>query len=85
MTHEQAQTLQTHLYQMMDRIASKEPILDQLEAIGRIQTEIASTAPAQLKHFLDRRSYAKALEFLQHGSIIEDPRRPDCDEEEAHP
>ena len=85
MNQDQAIALKVNLATMMDRIEKKEPILEQLEQIGRIQAEIAGTAPAQLSHFLERRSYAKAIEYLNHGAIIDDPNRPKCDEEEAHP
>jgi hypothetical protein len=85
MTQDQVNDLKASLSGMMDRIEKKEPIIDQLEQIGRIQTEIAGSAPAQLSHFLERRSYAKAIEYLEHGVIVEDPERPECDEEEAHP
>jgi hypothetical protein len=85
MNTDQVEALKSSLSSMMERIGKNEPILEQLEQIGRLQTEIAGTAPAQLSHFLERRSYAKALEYLGQGSITEDPNRPDCDEEEAHP
>lgn len=85
MTKDQAHSLRSTLVDMMTRIEKKEPILEQLEQIGKLQVEVAPTAPAQLVHFLERRSYAKALEFLEHGFITDDPNRPDCDEEEAHP
>jgi hypothetical protein len=85
MNQEQAIALKTSLSAMMDRIDKKEPILEQLEEIGRLQAEIAETAPAQLSHFLERRSYAKAIEYLENGVIVDDPNRPECDEEEAHP
>jgi hypothetical protein len=79
------EALKLSLSTMMERIDNKEPIVDQLEEIVRLQVEIADTAPAQLSHFLERRSYVKALEYIAQGSISEDPDRPDCDEEEAHP
>jgi hypothetical protein len=85
MTQQQAQTLRSSLQDMMDRIGKKEPILEQLEQIGKLQAETAGTAPAQLSHFLERRSYSKAIEFLENGFIVDDPNRPECDEEEAHP
>ena len=84
MTDSQVKALQTSLYEMMERIERKEAILEQLEDIGRLQVEIADTAPQQLCHYLERRSYAKALEFLQHGLIHDGPRRPIADDEEKH-
>ena len=79
------EALRLSLSTMMERIDRNEPIIDQLEEIVRLQVEIVDTAPAQLSHFLERRSYAKALEYIAQGYISEDPDRPDCDEEEAHP
>ncbi len=85
MTQEQTRALQASLFEMMESIEQKNPILEQLDTIGKLQMEIEATAPAQLNHFLQNRSYAKALEFLKNGTIIEVPNRPECDEEEAHP
>ena len=85
MTQKQAHALRTSLCAMIERIGQKEPILEQLAQIGKLQSEITDTAPEQLNHFLERRSYAKALEFLAQGYIVDDPDRPACDEEDAHP
>lgn len=85
MNAEHINALRSSLSTMMERIDKKEPIIEQLEQIGKLQSEIAGTAPAQLSHFLERRSYAKALEYISQGTVTEDPARPDCDEEEAHP
>lgn len=79
------EALRLSLSTMMERIEKSEPIVDQLEEIGRLQVEIAGSVPAQLSHFLERRSYAKALEYIAQGSITDDPDRPDCDDQEAHP
>lgn len=83
MTQEHVVALKENLNALLDRIEKKESILEQLDQIGKLQNEIS--APAQLSHFLERRSYGKALEYLEHGFIIDDPDRPACDEEEAHP
>ena len=85
MTTDQVTSLKQNLQSMMDNISRRDPIVDQLTEIARLQAEIAPTAPPQLTHFLERRSYAKALEFLDQGYIVDDPDRPECDEEEAHP
>ena len=85
MTQDQVIALRHNLSEMFERIEKKEPILEQLEQIGKLQSSIAATAPAQLSHFLERRSFAKALEYLEQGFIVDDPDRPACDEEEAHP
>ncbi len=85
MNQNQAIALRASLVEMMDRIEKKEPILEQLERIGKLQAEVAPTVPEQLGHFLERRSYAKAIEYLENGFIVDDPNRPESDEEEAHP
>ena len=70
---------------MLDNISRHEPIVDQLTRIAQLQAQIEATAPPQLNHFLERRSYAKALEFLEYGLVTDDPNRPPCDEENEHP
>jgi len=85
MNTDQAQSLVASLEEMLANIGKGEPIVDQLADIGRLQGEIEPTASPQLTHFLQQRSYTKALEFLKMGTVNEDPNRPDCDEEEAHP
>ena len=65
MTTEQATTLKTTLESMFEHIAQKESIIEDLEQIERLQQEIGSTVPAQLRHYLQRRSYTKALDFLK--------------------
>lgn len=78
MTTEQVSTLKTTLETMFARIEQQENVIEQLEQIGKLQQEIAPTAPAMLNHYLERRSYTKALDFLKQGYVIEDPNRPDC-------
>ena len=85
MTTNQTNQLKDALTSLMSSIADKQNIADHLAEIGRIQTDIAATATPQLNHFLQNRSYEKALEYLSLGSATEDPNRPDCDEEESHP
>ena len=65
MTTEQATTLQTTLESMFEHIAHKESIIEDLEQIELLQQEIGSTVPSQLRHYLQRRSYTKALDFLK--------------------
>lgn len=65
MTTEQATTLQTTLESMFEHIAQKESIIEDLEQIELLQQEIGSTVPSQLRHYLQRRSYTKALDFLK--------------------
>lgn len=83
MTTEQATSLKNTLEVMMNKISQKETVIEQLTQIGRLQEEISPTAPAELKHYLQNRSYTKALQYLNTGFVIEDPDRPDCDED--HP
>ena len=85
MNTDQAKSLTASLEEMLVNIERGDPIADQLADIGRLQGEIESTAPPELSHFLQRRSYTKALEFLKTGLVNDDPDRPDCDEEDAHP
>lgn len=80
MTAVQATSLVETLETLLDRIARRESVADQLTEISRIQREIAPNAPAQLRHFLQNRSYTKALEYLKTGFVVEDPNRPDCEE-----
>ena len=65
MTTEQATTLKTTLESMFEHIAQKESIIEDLDQIERLQQEIGSTGPSQLRHYLQRRSYTKALDFLK--------------------
>ena len=79
MTIEQATSLKETLESMFDHIAKKQAMVDDLQQIERLHTEIAPTAPAMLNHYLQRRSYTKALDFLKQGFVVEDANRPDCD------
>ena len=80
MTTEQAAALRETLEAMMDRVARRETIAEELRRLHRLQEAMPPTAPAELKHFLRNRSYTKALQYLKAGFVIEDPDRPDCDE-----
>ena len=71
MTTEQATTLTTTLESMFEHIAQKESIVEDLEQIERLQQEVRSTAPAQLRHYLERRSYTKALDFLKDDFVAD--------------
>lgn len=84
MTATHVSDLKDTLKGMFEAIEQKENIVDHILKLDDIQREIADTAPAQLRHFLERRSYIKALEFLETGVVIDDPNRPDC-EDDAHP
>jgi hypothetical protein len=84
MTSHHVEDLKSTLQAMFTAIDHKNDIVEHIVRLDVLQREIAPTAPAQLRHFLERRSYAKALEYLQSGVVIEDPNRPDC-EDDAHP
>lgn len=83
MTNDQAKELKDTLESLMSAISKKESIANLLVEISRLQTDIAPSSSPQLNHFLQNRSYAKALEYLSNGIVIDDPDRPDCDED--HP
>ena len=50
---------------MMQRIETGENIMEQLERIDVLSQELAPTAPKMLLHYLERKSYTKALAFLK--------------------
>ena len=64
MTTEQAKSLKESLESMFENIAAKQGMADDLQQIERLQRDIAPTAPSMLNHYLERRSYTKALDFL---------------------
>ena len=71
MTSEQATDLKTTLESMFEHIAQKESIIEDLEQMERIEQEIGSTIPSQLRHYLQRRSYTKALDFLRDDFVTD--------------
>lgn len=83
MTKNQVTELRDTLESMFICISKKEPVGEYLLRIDRLQQEVASTASPQLNHYLAKRSYAKALQYLENGVVIEDLNRPKCDED--HP
>lgn len=78
MTAEQTLSLKKSLELMFDGIQKKQNITQALNQIEKIHQEIESTAPRMLIHYLQRRSYTKALDFLKEGTVVEDANRPDC-------
>lgn len=80
MTTLQATALKETLEAMFDSISKKEDVTKHLVQISRLQQEVAPTASPELKHYLQNRSYTKALEYLKTGFVIEHPKRPDCDD-----
>lgn len=71
MTTEQATSLKVTLESMFDHIAQKESIVDDLEHLERLQEELGATVPTQLRHYLQRRSYTKALDFLNEDFVAD--------------
>lgn len=65
MTTQQASELKNTLKDMMNRIANGEDITEQLLSINQLSIDIESTAPKMLMHYLQRKSYTKALDFLK--------------------
>ncbi|MCE2400208.1 hypothetical protein J4G08_04890 [Candidatus Poribacteria bacterium] len=65
MTTELTFDLQNTLETMLNRIATGDDITEQLLKIEQLSTDIESTAPTMLKHYLERKSYTKALDFLK--------------------
>ena len=57
--------LRQALETMMQRIETGEDIMEQLERINALSQELAPTAPKMLLHYLERKSYTKALAFLE--------------------
>ena len=82
MTVSQAAEIRSTLIEMFEAIEKKENIAEHLLKLDDIQRSLDRDTPAQFRHFLERRSYTKALEYLDTGTFIDDPDRPDCD---AHP
>ena len=60
-TAELTQALET----MFSRIETGEDILDQLAQINVLHQELDPTAPKMLRHYLERKSYTKALALLK--------------------
>lgn len=56
--------LKAALETMFSRIERGEDILEQLEQINVLHQELDPTAPKMLQHYLERKSYTKALALL---------------------
>jgi RNA polymerase-interacting CarD/CdnL/TRCF family regulator len=61
---------------MFEHIARRQGMVNDLQQIERLQREIAPTAPSMLNHYLQRRSYTKALDFLNQELAAKDVNRP---------
>jgi CTP:phosphocholine cytidylyltransferase-like protein len=71
MTAEQATTLKTTLESMFEHIAQKQSIVEDLQQIEHLHQEIGAVVPPQLRHYLQRRSYTKALDFLKDSFVVD--------------
>ena len=71
MTTEQATTLKTTLESMFEHIAQKQSIVEDLQQIEHLHQEIGVAVPPQLRHYLQRRSYTKALDFLKDDLVAD--------------
>ncbi|MDE0396823.1 MAG: hypothetical protein OXL96_03350 [Candidatus Poribacteria bacterium] len=56
--------LKEALETMFSRIEAGEDILEQLEQINVLHQALDPTAPKMLQHYLERKSYTKALALL---------------------
>lgn len=50
---------------MLSRIETGEDILEQLERIDALSEDLIPAAPKMLLHYLERKSYTKALDLLK--------------------
>ena len=56
--------LRQALETMFSRIETGEDILEQLAQINALHEELGPTAPKMLRHYLERKSYTKALALI---------------------
>ncbi|MDP6037309.1 MAG: hypothetical protein QGG64_02055, partial [Candidatus Latescibacteria bacterium] len=73
MTTDLAINIRTTLISMFDTIEKKENIAEHLLKLDDLQRGFDKNTPVQFRHFLEHRSYAKALEYLEAGIVIDDP------------
>ena len=57
--------LRQALETMMQRIETGEDIMEQLERIDLLSQNLTPAAPKMLRHYLERKSYTKALALLK--------------------
>ena len=57
--------LRQALETMLARIETGEDILEQLERINALSDALTPAAPKMLQHYLERKSYTKALDLLK--------------------
>jgi len=63
------QGLRDALQQFMQTTSKRQPeqIAEALNRILQFEQQLGSDAPPMLRHYLERRSYQKALDFLNSG------------------
>ena len=63
------QGLRDALQRFMQTTANRQPeqIAEALNRILQFEQQLGSDAPPMLRHYLERRSYQKALDFLNSG------------------
>jgi len=63
------QGLREALQQFMQTTSKRQPeqIAEALNRILQFEQQLGSDAPPMLRHYLERRSYQKALDFLNSG------------------
>jgi hypothetical protein len=63
------QELRDALQQFMQTTSHRQPeqIAEALNRILQFKQQLGSDAPPMLRHYLERRSYQKALDFLNSG------------------
>lgn len=65
--------LHNALTEMMETIAATGSITEQLATIDHLAQELGPDAPPMLRHYLEKRSYAKALDFLEGRDETSEP------------
>jgi hypothetical protein len=65
MQGERLSELRQALETMMQRIETGEDIMEQLEQIDLLHQNLEPSAPKMLQHYLERKSYTKALALLK--------------------
>ena len=61
------QQLHVALVDFMRVAAEKGDVGAALKRVTELQTQLGADAPPMLRHYLERRSYQKALDFLNSG------------------
>ena len=72
------QELRGALIQFMQTTSQRQPeqISEALNRILQLEQQLSPDAPPMLRHYLERRSYQKALDFLNAGRPETEP--PQC-------